>query len=398
MSAITWRTNFPRANAPRRNCNDDPSDSGAIGASLNVLCPVAVGEGTLSLLGDNDAVAVGAYAEASGIKSIAIGGDCISGGTGGGTKAAGARSIAIGEGAGTGVSAVGADAICIGTATSTTTANAIAFGNQASTLTVAGNVSIGYQCATLGGTEPSLAVGYISTAVNGGIAIGDHADGETRGIAIGRQASADYSGVAIGPGAISANGVATNANVSIGRSATTGAATIGCVTIGDGAITGTGLAVAVGNLAHTTGVAAVAIGYGGGVTPCLAADQYDVAIGCANVSANGGGGNVGIGQDVAITGAASVYSIAMGRLATVTNVGSSIAIGHNASSTLAGGVALGYGATTSNIGAGGAGLSFGVPAGSVVGVPGAATAGLYVSFSVAGGAITRYLIPLTAAP
>ncbi len=178
---------------------EDPT--AGLASALAALCPVSIGEG--SIVGDNDAVALGPYANAAGIKSIAIGGDCISDGAGGGTNALGARSIAIGEGAGTGVNAAGADSIAIGTGSYAYILSGVAVGHLAASNTSAASLgyhawsgtrstAVGYNALALvtDGTD-MVAVGYNSSAIGGNaVAVGSGASAlVASSLALGKNAT-----------------------------------------------------------------------------------------------------------------------------------------------------------------------------------------------------------------
>ncbi|MDO4907016.1 ESPR-type extended signal peptide-containing protein, partial [Neisseria sp.] len=332
----------------------------AMGYNTSAAADGALAAGDRSTASGGAAVALGMQASASGGQSIAIGQsakadsawDISIGRNAGATNAsANGRNLAIGDGA-------------LNTATGTGVTNNVAFGTNALYGTTGGNnVAIGAYAGspTAGGAattasytvaigERAYASGQSSNAIGNrssasgisAVAIGSNAaSSSTATVAIGSQATASGSqGIAIGGAtAAAARALASGANsIAIGNSAN--AITTRTTAVGNNAKATGQDSAAFGANSTASNTNAVAVGNGS-----QASAQNTIAVG-HNAQASTSSGAIAVGVDTASTGTSSV---AVG----TRNVGSGqsvVVLGTDSSATAQNGVAIGNKAVSANSG------------------------------------------------
>ena len=240
----------------------------------------------------DEAAAFGAYANASGVNSTALGYLA---------KSAGTSAVSLGSTS----SAAGTNATALGAGANVNTEGSIALGNTASSLVSAPTV---YTTAAMSGTN-----GLAAAAIGGASGSG------TRGAS------------ATGDGALAFGGAIKNVGTGLTTGNVTGAtaSNVGAIAIGSGN-NGTSNANAQG--AQATGRAAVAIGSGNGndSVGAVASGDKSIAIGASDDP-------FGIGSNAAAAGA-----IAIGANSDVRNAATNgIAIGSSSRTAFGGGVAMG---------------------------------------------------------
>jgi hypothetical protein len=341
----------------------------SISGGFSQLCPVVIGDG--ASVSTMYASAIGCNATATGSQAMAIGSGVI-GGAEPPITATGDRSLAI-----------GADG------TSATATEAFAAGSGAS---ASGDGSLALGLNSVASADNAVAIGGGNASGNGSIAIRGTASG-ANSITIG-SGSTNGGSISIGDTIIGAN--ATD-NVVIGNNHTLTTGNDRAVLIGEGCSAVTS-AIAIGDSATANFNSAIAMGNGATVT-----SNNGIAIGPSSTAANG---SVHIGSGLGATGSSAI-SIGSGSSAAGAT---SIAIGSNSNATITDAIGIGrmcvanargvvLGATANLQGVtDGLALGFGAGAApgtltaarsvaiicngaSIVGAPGAATAGLQVSIN-----------------